>query len=262
MSEKIMSILLIEDDKAACYELSRYIEKFDDLKLIGITKNASEGVSMVCSMLPDVVILDIELHSGTGNGIMFLAELNAGKPARRPYILITTNNSSPATYDMIRHLGADFIMAKCKPDYSAQYVIDFLRMMQHTILNCRNSVVAELPEEDSWEKNKAMYIRRINKELDLVGISPKNIGYRYLTDAILIVMKDPSVNVYKQLAQNYRKSDPSVERAMQNAINRAWRISNIDDLLANYTARIHSEKGVPTTLEFVHYYANKVKTNM
>ena len=115
MSEKIMSILLIEDDKAACYELSRYIEKFDDLKLIGITKNASEGVSMVCSMPPDVVILDIELHSGTGNGIMFLAELNAGKPARRPYILITTNNSSPATYDMIRHLGADFIMAKCKP---------------------------------------------------------------------------------------------------------------------------------------------------
>ena len=262
MNEKIMSILLIEDDKVACYELSRYIEKFDDLKLIGITKNTSEGVSMVCSMLPDVVILDIELHSGTGNGIMFLAELNASKPARMPYILITTNNSSSATYDMIRHLGADFIMAKCKPDYSAQYVIDFLRMMQHTILNCRNSVVVELPEEDSWEKNQAMYIRRINKELDLVGISPRNIGYRYLTDAILMVMKDPSVNVYKQLAQNYKKSDPSVERAMQNAINRAWRISNIDDLIANYTARIHSEKGVPTTLEFVHYYANKIKTNM
>ena len=262
MCDKIMNILLIEDDKIACYELNRCIEKFDDLKLIGITKNASEGVSMVCSMLPDVVILDIELHSGTGNGIMFLTELNAGKPSRRPYILVTTNNSSSTTYNTIRGLGADFIMAKSKPDYSAQYVIDFLKMMQHTILNCRNSVVAELPEEDPLEKNKTMYIRRITRELDLVGISPRNIGYRYLTDAILMIMEDPSANVYKQLAQSYRKSDPSVERAMQNAINRAWRITNIDDLLANYTARIHSEKGVPTTLEFVHYYANKVKINM
>ena len=262
MSEKIMNILLIEDDKTACYELSRYIEKFDDLKLIGITKNASEGVSMVCSMLPDAVILDIELHSGTGNGIMFLSELNTNKPARRPYILVTTNNSSLTTYNTIRSLGADFIMAKSKADYSAQYVIDFLKMMQHTIFNCRNSVLVELPEEDSWEKNKAMHIRRINRELDLVGISPRNIGYRYLADAILMIMKDPSANVYKQLAESYKKSDPSVERAMQNAINRAWRISNIDDLLANYTARIHSEKGVPTTLEFVHYYANKIKTNM
>ena len=208
MSEKIISILLIEDDKVACYKLSRCIEKFDVLKLIGITKNTSEGVSMVCSMLPDVVILDIELHSGTENGIMFLAELNASKPARRPYILITTNNSNPTTYDMIRHLGADFIMAKCKPDYSAQYVVDFLRMMQHTILNCRNSVVVELPEEDSWEKNKAMYIRRRNRELDLVGISPRNIGYHYLTDAILMVMKDPSVNVYKQLPKMIGKVIP------------------------------------------------------
>ena len=262
MSEKIMNILLIEDDKTACYELSKYIEKFDNLKLIGITKNASEGVSMVCSMLPDVVILDIELHSGTGNGIMFLTMLNTNRPPRRPYILITTNNSSAITYETARSLGADFIMAKSKSDYSAQYVIEFLRMMQHTILNSRSSFVKELPEEDLFEKNKPSFIRRINRELDLIGISPKNIGYRYLSDAILLIMQDPSANVYRQLAEDYKKSDPSIERAMQNAINRAWRISSIEDLLSHYTAKIHSEKGVPTTLEFVYYYANKIKSDI
>ena len=64
------------------------------------------------------------------------------------------------------------------------------------------------------------------------------------------------------MAKNYKKSDASVERAMQNAINRAWRVSDIEELLTHYTAKIHSEKGVPTTLEFVYYYANKVKMDM
>ena len=46
---------------------------------------------------------------------------------------------------------------------------------------------------------------------------------------------------------------------MQNAINSAWRHTDIEDLLKYYTARIHSDKAVPTTMEFVYYYANKIK---
>ena len=106
------------------------------------------------------------------------------------------------------------------------------------------------------------YTRRVYRELDWVGISPKNIGYGYLADAILLILKNPSANVYRELAENYKKSDASVERAMQNAINRAWRFSDIEELLTHYTAKIRSEKGVPTTLEFVYYYANKIKTDM
>ena len=262
MENKTLNILIIEDDVAACRELRQYIEKISDLKLSGITGNSDEGIEMVKSMLPDVVILDIELHHGNGNGILFLAKLNTLMLPLRPYILITTNNSSNITYESARALGADFIMHKHKPDYSAQYVIEFIRMIQHAILNRRPSVMEELPEEDSFEKNLPAYTRRVYRELDWVGISPRNIGYRYLADAILLLMKDPSANVYRELAESHKKSDASVERAMQNAINRAWRHSDIEELLAHYTAKVRSEKGVPTTLEFVYYYANKIKTDM
>lgn len=46
---------------------------------------------------------------------------------------------------------------------------------------------------------------------------------------------------------------------MQNAIAKTWRTAPIDDLLKFYTAKINSEKGVPTITEFVYYYANKLK---
>ena len=49
---------------------------------------------------------------------------------------------------------------------------------------------------------------------------------------------------------------------MQNAINKAWRTTDIEDLSINYTARISSEKGVPTMTEFIYYYADKLKEFM
>ena len=262
MDNKTLNILIIEDDVAACRELSLYIEKIDNMKLIGVTGDSDKGIELVKSALPDVVILDIELHHGSGNGLLFLAKLNTLQLSLRPYILITTNNSSNVTYESARQLGADFIMSKHKADYSAQYVIEFIRMIQHTLLTRQPSTVVNLTEEDLYEKNLPLYTRRVYRELDFVGISPKNIGYNYLADAILIIMRNSSANVYQELAEKYKKSDASVERAMQNAINRAWRFSDIEELLTHYTAKIRSEKGVPTTLEFVYYYANKIKMDM
>lgn len=46
---------------------------------------------------------------------------------------------------------------------------------------------------------------------------------------------------------------------MQTAINYAWRISSIDDLMTHYTARINHQTGVPTPTEFIYYYADKIK---
>lgn len=262
MENKTLNILIIEDDVAACKELRQYIEKIESLKLVGITGDSDKGIELVKNILPDVIILDIELNHGTGNGIVFLAKLNALTLPLRPYILITTNNSSKVTYESARDLGADFIMSKHKPDYSAQYVVEFIRMIQHAILSRRPSVTLDLSEEAIYEDNLPLYTRRVYRELDWVGISPKNIGYRYLADAILLIIRDSSASVYREIAEMYKKSDASVERAMQNAINRAWRHSDIEELLTHYTARIRSEKGVPTTLEFVYYYANKIKTDM
>ena len=46
---------------------------------------------------------------------------------------------------------------------------------------------------------------------------------------------------------------------MQNAIEKAWKTSCIEDLKKYYTARISSSRGVPTMTEFIYYYAEKIK---
>ena len=61
------------------------------------------------------------------------------------------------------------------------------------------------------------------------------------------------------MSEKYGKTEASVERAMQSAIDRAWKTAYIDDLEKYYTARINSTRGVPTLKEFIYYYAEKIK---
>ena len=256
--ERELTILLVEDDTQACEEIVSYVDELDDVTIVDITNNAPKAVKSVHDYLPDAVILDLELHGGGGNGLFFLRAIHDDPPAKTPYVLITTNNSSAITYEAARQSGADYIFSKHQEGYSAKEVIDFLRMLKGVIQNRPQKAQNATDGESPAQKNKRI-TRRICTELDRVGISVKAKGYQYLIDAIIMTMNEPTPNTCGKIAEKCGKTDSSVERAMQNAINRAWRTTPIDELLEAYTAKISSDKGVPTLTEFVYHYANKIK---
>lgn len=255
------SILLVEDDPVACKEFIDYVEKKNDVNIVSITNNASKALSDIHSYLPDAIILDLELHHGSGNGLEVLMGLQDMCLNKIPYILITTNNSSNITYEFARQLGADYIMSKHQDDYSSEKALDFLYMMKDIIKSKQkvlpNNYYEVLTEEERLKRNR----RRIITELNNIGINPKAVGYQYLIDAIELIIQKPTQNLCSVIGKKHKKTDSSVERAMQNAINRAWNLTDIDELLHHYTAKIHSDKGTPTVTEFIYYYANKIKEN-
>lgn len=254
-----LNILLIEDEQDICLRFKDTIDEFEDITLIGMTDNSYDALELTKNYLPDAVILDLELHYGHGNGLLFLQELKNLQLSVFPYLLVTTNNSSPTTYHFIRKLGVDFIMYKYQEDYSETKVISFLRMMTSIIYSNqkRNNPLYAI-SETPFERKKRIK-RIISKELDSVGINPKFLGYQYLSDAILITLDESPSNITTILSKKYHKTSTSIKRAMQSAINHAWHTADIGDLLLHYTAKINSDKGVPTIMEFVCYYATKIK---
>ena len=46
---------------------------------------------------------------------------------------------------------------------------------------------------------------------------------------------------------------------MQNAINKGWNTTPVDELLIYYKARIRPDVGVPSPMELIYYYAEKIK---
>lgn len=259
MNEKL-EILLVEDDPMACKEFVSYIDESEDMALIGVTNNATKALEYIKEFLPDVVILDLELHLGGGSGLNVLSELKTMPLNKSPYILITTNNTSPVTYNTARDLGADYIMSKHQDNYSERSALDFLRILSSSILS-RRKLTNGNSEIDTPKYNQKRIQRRITAELNNVGINPKSVGYQYLIDAIEIMMSERTQNVAKIIAERYKKTEVSVIRAMQNAIERSWRNTNIEDLLQYYTAPVNSAKGVPTITEFICFYANKLKND-
>ncbi|HKM02299.1 MAG TPA: sporulation initiation factor Spo0A C-terminal domain-containing protein [Sedimentibacter sp.] len=252
----MISILLVEDDKHSCNEFINTIEEYD-MTLVGVTNHANKAIEYIKDYLPDVIILDLELHNGTGSGFSVLVEIKQLGLATLPYILITTNNSSQLTYDSVRRLGGDYILAKYQNDYSAKNVLDFINIMKPTIMSRKKSHNTFFNDTTPALQTKRI-VNRINTMLNQIGISPKSIGYQYLVKAISVIIEKPTPNVCSVVGKSFKKTESSVERAMQNAINKAWRTTDIDDLLYHYTARINSEKGVPTLTEFIYYFANKI----
>lgn len=257
--EHLLKILLLEDEQDVCERFQAEIDLVQDMELLDSTNDAAQALELAAQYHPDVIIVDLELHFGKGNGLLFLDKLKERSLEPSPYILVTTNNSSNHTYAIARELGADFIMHKHQEDYSEKHVIDFLRMMQAVIQSQQTAAEPRNATSETPEQRHQRLRRMVTAEMDKVGINPKSVGYQYLIEGILLSVDQPRTCLTAVLSKVYDKTAASVERAMQNAINRAWRTTDIDELLQYYTAKINSSRGVPTIAEFVGYYANKLR---
>lgn len=261
--EKPMPILLIEDDENEVNNFREYMKTRNDVKLIKYTNSSYEGLEYVKKYIPEGIILDLELHKGEGSGLSFLEKIRKVKLDFKPLIVVTTNVSSDIIYNHIHTLGVDFIFYKKQADYNPEIVVNSMILLRETLRNnkCNNSKNNDTLETPAEYEERIK--EKINSELDIIGVSNHLKGRKYLFNAIMYLLKnDNNGSVFNYLANVYKVGNSSISRAMQTAINHAWRKSPIEDLEKHYKARINFETGVPTPTEFIYYYAEKIRKFM
>lgn len=262
MDDKPMRILLIEDDELQCQILKEYVETRNDINIVGITNSSKDAIEIVKNTTPEGIILDIELHRGQGSGIEFIEEVKEQFKEFKPIIIVTTNSASDILYNKLHEEGVDLIFYKQQENYSIKSVISALISLRKTLYKYKDSSNNKLLMDTPAEiKNKIS--NKINNELDLIGISSHLKGREYIHDAILFLIEEDNKKnndtVFNYLANMHRKSSSSISRVMQTAINYAWRTSAPEELEIHYNAKINYNTGVPSTTEFIYYYANKLK---
>lgn len=194
-TDEKLKILLVEDDSSACSEFIKYIDSLPYAELIGITNSSFEAFELVRSKLPDALILDLELHEGSGNGLLLLNDMRTLDPSLIPYTVITTNNTSNTTYESARQLGADFIFTKHQTTYSAQSVVDFIHLMEPTIRQRHSSASTVVLKEASADYNDRRRRKQLCEEFDALGMKNRTIGYQYLMDAVCITIEKQTINI-------------------------------------------------------------------
>lgn len=258
-NKKPITVLLIEDDKTDCINMKNYINTRDDVKLINIVNSPEKAIESIKTYIPDAIILDIELNNGEGSGLEILESMKNLNLDFKPVIVITTNISSKTVYTYAHENGVDMIFHKLKEDYSPDLVIRNILLLSEIKTNekTENNIIEKQSEGEYREKIS----ERINRELDLIGISSHLVGRKYIHDVIMYLLdeKEEKENAFIYLAKKYKKGNSTIGRSIQTAIEHAWRKSSIEDLQKYYTAVVNYNTGVPKPTEFIYYYVDKIK---
>ena len=259
MDDKLMKILIVEDDVNDCNEFKRCVENRNDIEIIGITDSEIEAVQYVKNKHPEGIILDLELNNSTSGSIdslEFLSNIKKLNLKYEPIVIVTTHVNSKRTYEILHRYGVELILYKDNPKYSSNHVLNCLINLRKTGIKNNSTSITEVMQKDE-DKLASL----INSELDLIGVNTKLKGKEYIFDGILYLIQHEKaqVNVIQYLAKKHKKSTTTISNGIQNAIIHAWRVTPIEDLEKYYTARVNYETGVPTTMEFIYYYVEKIK---
>ena len=259
MEDKKMKILVIEDDINDCNNFIECVKNRNDIEIIASTDSDVEGLDIVRRFKPEGIILDLELNNsktGHADSLEFLTNIKKIGLNYQPIIIVTTHVNSKRTYDILHRNGVDLILYKDHPQYSSNYVLNKFINLRKIETEFTLETVNEKEQEKDNKISELIY-----KELDLIGVITKLKGREYIHDAILYLIQNPSsdTNVIQHLTKVYKKSGNTITNGIQNAIIHAWRVSSIEDLTTYYTARVNYETGIPTPMEFIYYYVDKIK---
>ncbi len=259
MDVKPMKILIIEDDIDDCNKLINCVKTRNDIEIVAVTDSDVDGLRYVKALKPEGIILDIELNnskSGNTDSLNFMTDLKDLKLNYEPIVIVTTHVNSKRTYDVLHRNGVDLILYKDNKQYSENYIFNHF-------INLRNNEIPEekMSVEETLKDERSKISSCINNELAKVGITSKLKGKTYIHDAIMYLIENENdgSNIITYLSNLHKKSSTTITNGIQNAIFHAWRVTPIEDLTRYYTARVNYETGVPTPMEFIYYYKDKIK---
>ena len=94
--------------------LSELIRRLPDVELIATVESEVDAVDRITTSLPDVLILDLHLRSGSGFGV--LRSLARDKVIQRPKVVILTNFGLPEYRREAESFGVEAFLDKSR-DY-------------------------------------------------------------------------------------------------------------------------------------------------
>lgn len=109
MKDKL-SILVADDNVDFANNLTSYIEKEDEMEVIGIAKDGLEAVDMIKNAKPDVAIIDVIMPQLDGLGV--LEKINEANLDKKPLSIVLSAVGQDKVTARALELGAQYYVVK------------------------------------------------------------------------------------------------------------------------------------------------------
>lgn len=270
MKEKI-TLLIADDNQDFSQTLARYLEKQEDMEVIGIAKDGAEAVEMIANTIPDIALIDMIMPHLDGIGVLEkISKLNTDK--KPTCIMLSAVGQDKITQRAIS-LGAEYYVVK---PFDIEVLINRIRQIKNyvpTENQATNVITREnkpqyisIPETKKKEKGNLEAL--VTNVIHEVGVPAHIKGYQYLREAIIMVVNNIDVinqitkSLYPQIASKYNTTPSRVERAIRHAIEVAWGRGQQEAVENIFGYTISAAKGKPTNSEFIAMIADKLRLEL
>ncbi len=242
-------ILIMESNEGFAGELAAYFAAQKEFEVCGVTDDGAEGLKLLESHSPAVVVMSLFLKNKDGFSVLEEAK----RSGKKTDFIVLGNFADDAIINRAIALGARYYFMK---PVSAELV---------------GSRAAELSSPDpaggreKFERRRPSSLdERISNIFISIGIPPHIKGYGYLREGIKMAVEDPHVinnvtkGLYPVIGERFNTTASKVERAIRHAIEVAWNRGRIDAVNAIFGARVYIGTEKPTNSEFIALVADKL----
>lgn len=199
----MLKILVADSTIEMCAVIS---ETFAERYSVSCCHNGKEALSLISSLKPDILWLDLNLPGMDGIAILQAITL-AGI---QPKVIAVVRQVTDYIQRSLSRFGVSYLVTKpCSIPAALMRIED---IAQRLILH---------PWSNMPDSSEMVY-----DALLMHGACGKRTGHRYLQAAVLLMMQDPGTMITKHLypavAAQCGGTKESVERAIRTAISTAW----------------------------------------
>lgn len=265
--QKPIRVLVADDNREFVEVLKEYINRQEDMTLIGVAYHGQEAVEMIFRDIPDVVVLDIIMPHLDGLGVLEKIQSHV----QRPRIIILSAFGQETMTQRAVSLGADYYILK---PFDLETLGRRIRQLQgvDSVATTPNSVTNHVITNNSYTSPptkatapaKHMEVE-VTRMIHQMGVPAHVKGYQYLRDAIVSVVQEVSLlgavtkELYPMIADKYQTTPSRVERAIRHAIELAWDRGNVELMNKFFGYTIDVDRGKPTNSEFIAMVADKLR---
>lgn len=225
MNEKI-TVLVADDNSDFTMTLSSYLEKEEQIQIVGIAKDGNEAYEKAIELKPDILLLDIIMPHLDGLGV--LEKLGETNLEKSPLVIILSAVGQDKITQKAISLGAQYYIVK---PFDINVLIKRMKELKNyqptqfkggfITREIKAQYIDIAPDKKKNQENLEALVTNIIHE---VGVPAHIKGYQYLREAIMMVIKDTDVinqitkQLYPEIADKYHTTPSRVERAIRHAI--------------------------------------------
>lgn len=260
--DDLISILIVDDNVVFCNVLNDYLNQCDGIIVAGIAKDGIEAIEMIKELEPEIVTLDLIMPNLDGIGV--LERVTMMKLKQRPIFIVLSAVEKDFFIQKAIELGAEYYILK---PFDVVMLVSRIRQLysEKVASQMKNAVMPVNGTADILQAVRCSLEQFITGLIISMGIHPNTAGYRYLREAVIILMGNkPSHNlltkhIYGSIAANHNTTARNVNRAIRCAIDRAYKKVRNNEGYNKNPVFDFSCKTKPTNAQVITLLADKAK---